>query len=235
MRPAGLACAAMLALAVPGPAFAQAYQCTLPRHIKPPAAPLRDGPVRRVAVASYILSASWSPEYCHFNSGREEIQCSGRFGKFGFVLHGLWPQAARGPAPQWCPSRAPLLPRTIRRHLCMIPSPTLMAHEWAKHGACMVGRPETYFKMSAILWQSIVWPDADRLSRQKDLTAGALREAFNLANPAWQASQIGVEISRTGWLKGLRLCYGKDFRPRACSRRDLGAANSAPLKIWHGL
>src|SRR5690606_5556518 len=182
-----------------------------------------------------ILAASWSPEYCRKPSDRGSMQCSGRHGRFGFVLHGLWPEAAKGPPPQWCPTKLRPSPELIRRNLCMTPLPWMLEHEWAKHGSCMVKRPENYFKVSAILWRSLRWPDADRLSRRKDLTAGDLREAFLVANPAWKANQVGIETSRTGWLRGIRLCYGKDFMPRACPRRTLGPADSAALKIWRGL
>jgi ribonuclease T2 len=223
------------AVALPGQAFAQAYQCTVPGHIEVPRTPQPDGPVRRAPVASYILAASWSPEYCKFNGKRSTLQCSGRNGSFGFVLHGLWPQAAYGAAPQWCPTRLRPSPRTIRRYLCMTPSPSLMAREWAKHGSCMARKPSTYFKVSEILWRSIEWPDADYLSRKEDLTAGDLREAFVIANPGWQASQVGIETNSRGWLRGVRLCYNRRFRPQNCAKRDYGPADSAPLNIWRGL
>lgn len=224
-----------LALALPAPAFAQAYQCSLPRRIEAPKTVRPDGPVRRKPVGSYILAVSWSPEYCRFGSSLNTMQCSGSNGRFGFVLHGLWPQGARGAPPQWCSTRLRPSPELIRRNLCMTPVPWLLAHEWAKHGSCMVKRPETYFKVSAILWRSLRWPDADRLSRDKDLTAGKLREAFVLRNPDWRADQIGINTSRNGWLRGIRLCYGKDFMPRTCTSASFGPANSAPLKIWRGL
>jgi len=224
-----------LALALPAPVFAQAYQCSLPRRVDVPAPVTPDGPVRRKPVASYILAASWSPEYCRMDGKRDTMQCSGRNGRFGFVLHGLWPEAARGPPPQWCPTRLRPSPDLIRRNLCMTPAPSLLAHEWAKHGSCMVKKPETYLKVSAILWRSLRWPDADRLSRRKNLTAGDLREAFVRRNPDWKPSQVGIETSRSGWLRGLRLCYGTDFMPRNCSRSGLGPADSAPLRIWRGL
>jgi ribonuclease T2 len=117
----------------------------------------------------------------------------------------------------------------------MTPSARLLAHEWAKHGTCMAKTPAQYFKVSAILWRSILWPDADRLSRREDLTVGDLRRAFIVANPAWRADQVGVDLSRNGWLREVRLCYSKRFLPARCDRRRLGAADAAPLKIWRGL
>ncbi|MFC3213472.1 ribonuclease T2 family protein [Novosphingobium panipatense] len=95
------------------------------------------------------------------------MQCNRDNGRFGFILHGLWPEAKRGPSPQWCANRPLPSPQQLREHLCMTPSATLLAREWAKHGSCMVASPQKYFRISAILWRSIRWPDADRLSRKR--------------------------------------------------------------------
>jgi len=42
-------------------------------------------------------------------------------------------------------------------------------------------------------------------------------------------------ISERGWLREMRLCYDRAFRPAACDRRRLGPADSASVKIWRGL
>jgi len=220
---------------LPQSALAQAYQCSIPSKVEPVQPSSPDGPVRRAPVGGYILAASWSPDYCKMSGETGSMQCSGRNGRFGFVLHGLWPQARSGPPPQWCAIGPNPSPQLLRRHLCMTPSARLLEHEWTKHGSCMTKRPETYFKVSAILWRSIRWPDADHLSRKRDLTAGDLREAFVRLNPDWKPGQVGIETSRTGWLKGVRLCYGLDFMPRNCPRFTIGPPYAAPLKIWRGL
>jgi ribonuclease T2 len=99
----------------------------------------------------------------------------------------------------------------------------------------MATRPEAYFKVAAILWQSLKWPDADRLSRQEDLTVGDLRAAFLARNPDWPREAVGVATTRTGWLRELRLCYGLDYMPKACPRGTFGPPDAAKLKIWRGL
>lgn len=225
---------AVLAL-VPAPALAQAYQCNLPRAIESVRPVQPDRPKRLAPVAGYTLAASWSPDYCKTSGETASMQCSRRNGRFGFVLHGLWPQARSGPAPQWCGTSRTPPPGLLRRHLCMTPSAVLLAREWAKHGSCMTTKPETYFKVSAILWRSIKWPDADRLSRRDGLTAGDLRKAFAMLNPDWRPEYVGVEVSRAGWLREMRLCYGKDFMPKACGKSQFGPSDSSSLKIWRGL
>lgn len=215
--------------------MAQAYQCSAPRVVEPVRPALPDGPVRRTAIARYTLSASWSPDYCKTSGETGSMQCSGANGRFGFILHGLWPEAASGPPPQWCATQPAPSAALLREHMCMTPSAGLLAHEWAKHGSCMTRTPEKYFRAGAILWRSIRWPDADRLSRRKGLTAGMLRDEFLAANRGWPREAVGIYTSRTGWLRELRLCYRRDFRPGRCPARQFGPADSAPLKIWRGL
>lgn len=228
------ALAALLAL-LPAPALAQAYQCAVPRTLAPVRPALPDGPVRKLPVAGYTLAASWTPDYCKTSGDTRSMQCSGANGRFGFILHGLWPEARGGRSPQWCARASAPAPDLLRRHLCITPSPSLLAHEWAKHGTCMARRPETYFKVSSILWQSIRWPDADHLSRQDDLTVGDLRQAFVTLNPGWKSEHVGILLSRTGWLREVRLCYGKDFRPKPCAPAQHGPGDATVLKIWRGL
>jgi ribonuclease T2 len=232
---AAAAIAAVCAL-LPGAALAQAYQCRLAAGPVAVPAVARDGPARRTALAGYTLALSWSPEYCRNRQGRaaDRRQCSGAAGRFGFVVHGLWPES-RGDPPQWCAARGSLTSRELARNLCMTPSAELLAHEWAKHGACMAPRPESYFRTARRLWNALRWPDFDRMARRDGLTAGQVREAFSQANRLWEPEYVGLLVNERGWLQEMRLCYGKDFKPAACDARRFGPADSTPVKIWRGL
>lgn len=226
------------ALAImPVVAHAQAYQCRVPQGPVSVPAIERDGPVRRMPIAGYTLALSWSPEYCR---GREahtadRRQCSGRSGRFGFVVHGLWPEGSGAAWPQWCPSPHRPASRDLAPNLCMTPSAALLAHEWAKHGACMTRTPQSYFKVTRILWNSLRWPDYDRIARRDGLTAGEIRRAFAQANRHWEPEHVGLVINERGWLKEMRLCYGRNFMPARCDARRFGPRDSAPVKIWRGL
>ncbi|MEL7446364.1 MAG: ribonuclease T [Pseudomonadota bacterium] len=233
-RASGLAVVA--AFLLPSIASAQAYQCRMPRvSTVPQVAP--DSTPRSMPITGYTLALSWSPEFCKPREGQSAhaTQCSGDNGRFGLIVHGLWPDGARG-WPQWCPSRNTLTPIEVRRNMCMMPSTRLISRQWAKHGSCMTRKPETYFKVTRILWESLRIPDYDRISREDGLTAGRIRQALADANGRHvQPSHIGVKLNSRGWLQEIRLCYGNDFMPKRCDDRRFGARDGATAKIWRGL
>lgn len=225
---------AAVVLLLPATARAEVPQCRLPPKVDAPALPVPDGPRRVLPIAGYTLALSWSPEFCRTRERdpRAAYQCGGKLGRFGFILHGLWPEATPGNWPQWCEA-APLSAETVRRNLCMTPSPDLIAHEWAKHGACMTRSADSYFRSGASLLRTVRFPDMMRLSHRTGLTAGDLRAAFGKATPAIPAAAIRVKVNGRGWLEEVHLCYGKSFLPSPCA--DRGADDDAPLRIWHGL
>ncbi len=216
-------------------AQAQAYQCTPPKGPIAIAKPIPDGPIRRVATTGYTLALSWSPEHCRFATTADRFQCSGKNGRFGLVLHGLWPEGKGMNWPQWCPTARRPSPALIRQMLCLTPSAALIEHEWAKHGSCMTRTPDAYFKAAKILYASLTLPDLDRLSRRKPLTAGIIREAFSTAFPAFKPNMVGLSLRKGGWLDEIRLCYNKDFYPARCTKGQYGPADAASAKIWRGL
>jgi ribonuclease T2 len=221
----------------PAPALAQAYQCRVPDTVSLPPAVQPDGPSYRATVSGYTLAVSWSPEFCRGRAARDldNYQCNGKVGRFGFVLHGLWPESGSGKSPQWCAVTPRPTQDDFSQNLCMTPAPWLIEHEWAKHGSCMATTPAAYLKVSSILWHSLHFPDADRLSRQPGLTAGHLRKAFAEANPGIPIKAIGLNLGNGGWLREVHLCYSLKFLPVACDKRGFGPKDDVPLKIWRGL
>ena len=226
---------AALALVTAAPLHAQAYQCRVPAQVSVPQV-YPDGPVRRTTVTGYTLALSWAPEYCKGRESRraDAVQCSGENGRFGLIVHGLWPEG-RGTWPQWCPTKQVLSPAEVRANMCMIPSARMQATEWAKHGACMSRTPAGYFKVTRILYQGLRFPDLDRLSKDPELNVGLIRQRFAAANPGWRADAVGVKLNERGWLEELRLCYDARFMPARCDRGRFGPPDSAAVKIWRGL
>ena len=228
---------AALCLALPAPVLAQAYQCRASqgRISLPPI--VREGPVRDTPITGYTLAVSWSPEFCRSREDdpQHARQCSGSGGRFGFVVHGLWPEGRGGEWPQWCATARQPSERAVRETLCTMPGERMIAHEWARHGSCMVRNPDAYLRVTRILWNGLRWPEYDRLSRNRTLTAGEIRQAFADANGRWEPEHVGLVVNERGWLTELRLCYGRDFLPARCDRRRFGPADDVEVRIWRGL
>lgn len=217
-------------------AFAQARQCRAPKYLPRPTLELPEpGQVRRTPVDGYILALSWSREYCR---GREQdlsvrFQCSGEIGDFGFVLHGMWPEAKTPNYPQYCRSVGVLSRKVIADNICMTPSVQLLQHEWAKHGTCMATSPQTYFAAAKLLFGAIEFPDTERISRGA-LTVGGLRQVFSELNDGLAANAVRVKTNDRGWLQEVRICLGKDLKPRRCPSFTQGAPDKAKIKLWRG-
>lgn len=227
----GIGAAALLAASAP--ALAQGWQCTVPPAISVPPLPRPDAPARVVPITGYTLALSWSPEFCRTRKAdpAHATQCSGAMGRFGFVLHGLWPEGRGSAYPQWCPTRRAPDAQTVRRNLCTTPSANLLVHEWAKHGSCMARDPAEYFDKGRALFESLQFPDMARLSRQKGLNAGMVRQALVIANPTLRADMIRLLVSRNGWLREIHICHSRAFKPVRCAS-GTGPASTAAVKIW---
>ena len=229
---------ATAALFAGGAAQAQALHCTPPSGPQPVHAelPTADQPRRVVPIGSYTLAITWVPEYCHGNRGKpaSAFECDTRT-RFGFSLHGLWPDGVGKEWPQYCKD-TPLLPqRVIKGAICATPSAQLLQHEWAKHGTCMADvQPADYFGRSTGLYAKLRYPDMAALSRRPTLNAGTLADAFAAANPGMTPGMIRVTTNARGWLDELWLCMDKRLAYTRCAPHSGGVARDATLKIWRG-
>lgn len=187
-----------------------------------------------------MLALSWSREYCR---GKERdpamrYQCSGEIGDFGFVLHGLWPEAKGPDYPQYCRNVGVLSRKVMAQNICMTPTPQLIQHEWAKHGTCMTKTPEAYFGAAKLLFDAVEFPEMDRLSRAVErgtpLTAAGLAEAFAELNEGLPADAVRVKTNDKGWLQEVRICLGKDMKPKRCPAFASGVSGKTVVKVWRG-
>lgn len=231
-----LALAAFLVL-VPAAAQAQALRCALPGTIAAPRPdlPTSDQPVRRVPIGGYTLALTWGPQYCRTNARdvSARFQCASG-NRFGFTLHGLWPDGVGKEWPQYC-GAAPLLDRaTLRANLCATPSVQLLQHEWAKHGTCMPGEtPTGYFAKARRLFDPLRYPDMDTLSRRA-LTAGQLAAAMARSNPGLKPGMMRITTRKGGWLDEVWLCLDTAMRFAECPAHQGGVPATARVRIWRG-
>ncbi|WP_374143800.1 ribonuclease T [Sphingomonas sp.] len=222
---------------LPAAASAQAYSCAVPADLPVPRAdgPSASQPQRLLPIGSYTLAISWTPQYCRSNArdASAQFQC-GSGNRFGFTLHGLWPDGEGEKWPQYCRAADILPPAVIRENLCATPSAQLLQHEWAKHGTCMSDSPKAYFDRATRLFARLRYPDMNALSRRR-LTAGQLASAIARANPGISADMMRITASRQGWLDEVWLCLDTQTRFARCPAHQGGLAPTKPIKIWRGV
>lgn len=196
-------------------------QCRLPSRIEANACPAQAREGSRGTKGDfdhYVLSFSWSPAFCETAAGkRSAMQC--RDNRFGWVVHGLWPQYTDRRAgqlwPQYCTPVQPVPEAVLRHHLCASPDPRLMQCEWAKHGSCSdFADPAAYFAAIETLRARYSLPEP---------VPGQRPAAFESVVAAANAP-LGVERRHLqalgdgrGGIRELRLCLDRRLdRPVAC-------------------
>jgi ribonuclease T2 len=164
----------------------------------------------------YVLVLSWSPSFCADSAARaaRNPECGPR--PFSFVVHGLWPQYERG-FPEYCQVPAPRLSRSIvSSMLDLMPAPSLIFHEWDRHGVCSGLSPSAYFetirKARAVVK---IPPQYLDLSSPLTVTPEEVEEVFIKANPGLEPE--GISVSCGGRRLGdVKICMTRDLQFRGC-------------------
>jgi ribonuclease T2 len=162
----------------------------------------------------YLLSLSWSPDYCSGHAG--DTQQCGSQKRFGFVLHGLWPQYQKG-YPQNCSNVA--LPEAVKQDFAgLYPSDKLFDHEWPKHGTCSGLSPADYLALSKQLKDGVAIPG--RYQAPSDpfrVTVSDLQRDFSQSNPSIPIDAITMICSGSGrFLQEIHVCFNKDGQATSC-------------------
>lgn len=160
----------------------------------------------------YLMSLSWSPEFCATNP--DNRQC-GR--GYGLVLHGVWPQYNKG-YPSTC-SNERISAKLVKQFPDLYPSEKLAFHEWQKHGTCSNLSPEGYLQLSQALKQSFINPpELQNLTKPLRVSADQLSQIILAANPKLNAEAIVFTCKDSGrFLQEVLVCFDKDgANPNAC-------------------
>ena len=176
----------------------------------------------------YVLALSWSPVYCQRHP-EDSQQCGSR--RYGFVLHGLWPQHAAGGYPATCPTHARLTPEARALGATIFPSEKLLVHQWRKHGTCSGLEPTQYFRAADAARHAIrLPPQLEPGSRTWQATAEEVSRAIRDHNPSLTGRSIAVVCSGPE-LAEVRVCMSKDLRPMPCGARVRDVCRKGPIRI----
>lgn len=166
----------------------------------------------------FVLSLSWSPTWCAGKSGRDDVEQCGGLRRYGFVVHGLWPQYAEGGYPRSCAAPSPLPPALIGDMLPLMPSRKLIEHEWAKHGTCATTDPAAYFGVTRAARERVRIPvPLAEPNRPRTLPVAEIERLFAEANPGLSGDAIAV-ICRGRQLAEVRVCLDRELEFRDCGR-----------------
>jgi len=163
----------------------------------------------------YLLSMSWSPTYC-LTHPENRAECGGR--GYGLILHGLWPQYESGGYPEACASDERLDAEAQRIGATLYPSPSLLRHEWERHGSCSGLSAVDYLhaadRASALLKLPPVLeaPHHDQVMKPEQLL-----QLLHQANPSLPDGAVRIACTRDQ-LSEIRLCITRDLQFRECGR-----------------
>jgi ribonuclease T2 len=157
----------------------------------------------------YLFNLSWSPEFCATHGDSPEC---GR--NLGFVVHGLWPQNNNGDYPQHC-SDAPG-PTNPQADTDIIPTASLVMHEWQTHGTCSGLGADAYFAEIHKAFAAVKIPaNIGQGNDAEGATPDDLLSRFAAANPAYPAGSFAMSCGNNR-LTAVEICLTKDLLPEAC-------------------
>ena len=174
----------------------------------------------------YTLVMSWSPTHCvTAQEGRDEQQCARLDGlRYGFVLHGLWPQYEKG-YPEACRiGRKPFVPQpVINSMLDIMPSGGLVIHEYKLHGTCSGLEPADYYKLSRQLFTRVRVPERFKNPFETQFIApreagGRVHARQSLAAPRYDRRQL--RRARQPAARRAHLPDARRQAPRACGQNE---------------
>jgi ribonuclease T2 len=180
--------------------------------------------------AYYVLSLSWSPAFCLSTPGAAE--CHGPR-RYGFIVHGLWPQYDEG-WPEHCDVHRPVPDDVVLGIADLMPARGLVYHEWSAHGTCSGLEPAGFFALVRRAYQSVTIPqEFASPARALEQSPAAIAEAFLHVNRQRAAESVVVTCSGQGAprLREVRLCVDRDLTPRTCGADALRETCRAPLLI----
>ena len=178
----------------------------------------------------YVLSLSWSPEFCASPAGKgDKLQCgTGR--RFGFVVHGLWPQYERG-YPQSCSTEPGPDKELTEKMLAIMPSPKLIRHEWEKHGTCSGLNAAKYFGAVEKARRDVQVPAEFQSPDQTiSIEPAKLKKKFLETNKDWSAKSAAL-LCGGRYLRELRVCLTKDLKARDCGVDVRDACKAAKVTL----
>lgn len=169
----------------------------------------------------YVLALSWSPTFCRSNASQaNRLQCNSAT-KYGFIVHGLWPQYEKRGWPEFCDTPHQLDTKTRASILDLIPSKTLITHQWTKHGSCTGLSPRAFFATLRTARNQFTMPFPNPVGNSvATISPQEIKRKFSATNTALPLDSLHIACTTdtpSPALREVRICLDKDLNPRKCS------------------
>lgn len=180
------------------------------------------GSAPALAVDYYTLAVTLPPAFCAQHPERSNSAECRNAQPLG--LHGLWPEAFNGRAPQDCGGDTPQFSAGLQRRLGpVMPDAGLRRHEWQTHGSCSGLSAEAYFNQALTAYGSIKWPSllTDTRGRDKVVERRLILDGIQQANPGLPARGIYLRCEGRGrppLLSEVRICLNANGGFTDCGR-----------------
>jgi ribonuclease T2 len=170
----------------------------------------------------YLLNLSWSPEFCATHPASSECAAHP-----GFVVHGLWPQNTDGTYPENC-SDTPG-PANPSAYMDVIPTASLVEHEWATHGTCSGLTPDAYFGLIRLAFHAVRIPATLVNSRQPTTQPPAdILSSFAQINTGFPPDSFALSCGNN-YLTAVEVCLDKNLHPESCQSVRTCHANTVRI------
>ena len=182
----------------------------------------------------YVLALSWSPNWCALEGKAKGSEQCDDDAKFGWVMHGLWPQFEQG-YPSYCRTSHRDPSRAQSKAMAQIMGSSGSAwYQWKKHGRCAGLSAADYYSTATKAYFSVTRPDVfRRLSKPVKLPAKVVEQAFLKENPDLRADMLTITC-KANQIQEARVCLNKDLTPRVCGsgvRRDCQMKDAAFMPL----
>jgi ribonuclease T2 len=157
----------------------------------------------------YLFNLSWSPEFCATHASSPECGHG-----LGLVVHGMWPQDNSGDYPEDC-SDAPG-PANPGAYTDIVPTVSLVEHEWQTHGTCSGMAPDAYFAAERQAFAAFKIPADIGTARDVDgVNPEDLVARLAKANPNYPQGSIAISCGNNR-LTAVEVCLSKSLVPETC-------------------
>ena len=106
--------------------------------------------------------------------------------------------------------------------LDIMPSRSLIIHEYRKHGTCSGLSPEGFYGLSRRLFTSVKIPPRFVMPNDDfSVSPGEVVNAFVDANPELKPDMLGVACGGPGnRMREVRICFTREGTPTRCGRNE---------------